>query len=642
MPSTARVRDGAAVLVFAILAWGARASLQPPRADPARSEALLRLHDEILGRRPRPIGSDALSDAREHLARALRARGCAPQVQIGWSCRPGACARVHNVWCRVGPAEGAAVVGLAHLDSVFAGPGAADDGAGVVAWVDALSRLDPAELRRPFVLAITDGEEQGLLGAELLFADPPFPEPIGVVVNLEARGTGGASLFFDAVGPNAFGAIFAGADLRHNGSSAFTAVYDLLPNDTDLSVVRRRGLSGVNHALIGGLPRYHTPLDDRAHLDPDSLAHHADAALAWVRALQDEPPPRAEAFADVLGLAVLRVPLGWMGPLAALAGLGWLGIAVRDRLRRPWAPLAALAGLLAVVAGAEGLGALAGTAWYAHPSAVQLAVTALVVAGILAVARVGTEIERWHAGLVLVGLATGGALAVDARFGIVWVPALLLALAARLAAWRRPALGVLGLAPLVGAATLPYAFGLADALTLEHPGIVAAATYLAAIGLLPMVRVDPRWIAVPAALSLVLAGVARGLPAFTADAPATENWAWRETDDEAVLSSPAHELRPAPVGLAPPAVAWGEETVIRPARRGVLFLQADGPLTVEGVAAEARGGLEIYGAPDEGVRIRGLPPGTGVWEWTSGLPVPVDRAGTVPIHVGDRTWRRAD
>eukprot|EP01035_Chromulina_nebulosa_P027663 gene27663-36412_t len=41
------------------------------------------------------------------------------------------------------------------------------------------------------IVILTDGEEAGLLGAELFFAEHPLRKRIGLLINLESRGGGG-------------------------------------------------------------------------------------------------------------------------------------------------------------------------------------------------------------------------------------------------------------------------------------------------------------------------------------------------------------------------------------------------------------------------------------------------------------------
>ncbi len=83
---------------------------------------------------------------------------------------------------------------MAHYDSVGAGPGAGDDGSGTAALLEvarALAREPDA--RHGLAWLFTDGEEVGLLGAQAFVEQHPLFPRVGVVVNVEARGSGGPS-----------------------------------------------------------------------------------------------------------------------------------------------------------------------------------------------------------------------------------------------------------------------------------------------------------------------------------------------------------------------------------------------------------------------------------------------------------------
>ncbi len=85
-----------------------------------------------------------------------------------------------------------AVALLAHHDSVWASPGAADDIAGVAAALEVARAIPQATQARDLVLLFTDAEELGLVGARAIFAPGAAADPIaariGVTINLEARG----------------------------------------------------------------------------------------------------------------------------------------------------------------------------------------------------------------------------------------------------------------------------------------------------------------------------------------------------------------------------------------------------------------------------------------------------------------------
>jgi hypothetical protein len=116
-------------------------------------------------------------------------------------------------------------------------------------------------------------------------------------------------------------------------------VYARMPNDTDLTVFIERDIPGVNFAFIDGVARYHTPLDDLTHLDPASVQHQGQNALAVVRALAEleagalaQPPTGQAVYADLLGLGLFSLPVNAVrvAAVAVLAAL-LLGVSVLRR-----------------------------------------------------------------------------------------------------------------------------------------------------------------------------------------------------------------------------------------------------------------------------------------------------------------------
>lgn len=300
---------------------------------------------------PHPTGSPANGRIRQTILAELERLGYDPQVQEGVSCNQGAaCANVRNIATRLEGrtpgSAGKAVLLMAHYDSVEAGPGVGDDLSGVAAVLEvarALKTGPPPE--GPVILLLTEGEELGLLGAELFVSRHPWAQEVGTVVNLEARGTAGPSLMFETIGNDAWPVgRYAGAAPRPITNSVYVTIYDNMPNDTDLTVFKNRaglGYQGLNFAFIENPGQYHTAYDDIEHVSPASLQHHGDNALAAVRALAGQapvsPPAWDVVFFDVLGFGVVRWPQGWTPVLAVLA-LVLVGVAVALALRRGEVP----------------------------------------------------------------------------------------------------------------------------------------------------------------------------------------------------------------------------------------------------------------------------------------------------------------
>jgi hypothetical protein len=278
---------------------------------------------------PHPVGSPANARVRERIVAHLRWLGYAPQIEESLACNPvGFCARVSNVVAYLrgtepGKVSGKSVLLMAHYDSVAAGPGASDDLTGVAAILEIARVLKAGPPpRQGVILLLVDGEEPGLLGARAFAESSPWMPRVGAVVNLEARGSAGPSLMFETSGPDAWAVSrYAANASRPFTSSLFSTIYRFMPNDTDLTIFKNRGLPGLNFAFIGRPNHYHTAVDNFANASPASLQHHGDNVLAAVRGLSEGnlalmPQGRAVYF-DFLRVVVVRWPAG----LSLLLGL---------------------------------------------------------------------------------------------------------------------------------------------------------------------------------------------------------------------------------------------------------------------------------------------------------------------------------
>src|SRR5690606_1126351 len=360
----------------------------------------------------------------------------------------------------------------------------------------------------PVALLFTDGEEAGLLGARAFLGHPLAPE-VGVVANLEARGSRGPSFLFETSADNAWLIrAFASQARRAVTSSLLYEVYRLLPNDTDLTEFRGFGMAGVNFAFVGGLPHYHTPLDSVANLSLASLQHHGENALAAARAFGDAdlaaPAGGAAVFTYVAPGLVLQAPLGATLPLALL-GLALVAAALVGARRARRVTLAGWGLGVAAVVGALVLAGLLGSGvpallsvvrpeaepWYARPLPTRVAVWAAAVLAVsLAVAPAARNAGRWGLALgawTVWAVVTAGVAAVlpgaaAELLVTLLVAALLLVVAAWLGRARRGwSLGATALAAAVAAYTwLPLAVDIEGGLGLALAGAGAGGGALGA------------------------------------------------------------------------------------------------------------------------------------------------------------------
>ena len=152
------------------------------------------------------------------------------------------------------------------------------------------------------------------------------------MVNLEARGGGGRAFMFETGRGNAetiglFSRAARRADGGASSSSLSIFVYENMPNGTDFTIPKDRGIGGVNFAFIGRPSQYHSPTATPANLDQGALQHIGSQALeatdALVRAQALPVASRNVVYGDYLGLFTIvhSLDLGWI-LLAVTAVLG--------------------------------------------------------------------------------------------------------------------------------------------------------------------------------------------------------------------------------------------------------------------------------------------------------------------------------
>lgn len=511
-------------LLFAIL-MGAGLAVTPPAVRAANAEgefdatvARARLARILGDEAPHPIDSARQDETRAALLAEIEAMGLKPEVRETFACRPHPdnplidCMMVRNIVFAIGPASGPAILAATHYDSVAAAPGASDAGIGVAAWLEVARVLSKEVLTRRVIFLITDGEEIALIGAHVFATQDADMNAAEALINLEARGTRGPALFFETNRPNA-DAIYAFARApRGMANSVMADVYEILPNNTDVTEFRRDGLDIINIALLDGLENYHTPQDSLASQDPRSLQHMGNIALYATRTLATRPDLGVQedmVYTDLAGRTFISAPSLAVRIALALSVLIALAVFWRAGAAGRWRALA-LAPLALVLTGvgAFALGyafnALRGGMefWYAQPEATRAWVILLAFLGAAKaqwLLRAPNAKQAGAAAMFWFG-ALGFALTfVTPGISILFaIPAVLYALGALISFFWPPAqrvgAGLAGALTLVVWAPLFYLVELALGFSMPIANaLVAAMIVLPFVGALIAVQGEARW-----------------------------------------------------------------------------------------------------------------------------------------------------
>ncbi len=350
----------------------------------------------------RPVGSEANARARAYVIDQLRLYGYEVRVQETDARRAelGRTVHVSNIVATLSGRRPEAIGIVSHYDSAPESPGAADDGLGVAVSLET-ARLVAARTERQwttFVL-VTDGEEAGLMGAAALVTDRVVASNLKVYINVEAAGSDGAAVLFQAGPGNGW---LTGAWSRFaphpRGGSFGIEIYRRLPNDTDFTILARESIPGLNFAAVDDGYTYHTARDEPERLTSRSLRMTGENVAAIVAALDRIDITKRErweaTYFDIGRVAALSYGMivSWVFAAAALlVGIvAWVRITsaalrLSGPLRWSFTVVWAIIGTAAIV------GAMSGTTWalraarevyhpwYAHPDRLFLLLIAVAI-----------------------------------------------------------------------------------------------------------------------------------------------------------------------------------------------------------------------------------------------------------------------
>jgi len=328
------------LILIALIYWAFKASMptykasEKPFEDGFSTKNALE-HVKNMAREPHAVGFKAHSSVRQYLMEELGKLGLNPEIQEGYTAGDwGNLSKAVNVLSRIkGTGEGKALLLLSHYDSSpHSSYGASDAASGVATILEGL-RAFLAQNPKPvndIIVLFTDAEELGLNGADLFVNKHPWAEDVGLVLNFEARGSGGPSYLLIETnrGNGKLIEEFIAAEPEYPvGNSLAYSIYKLLPNDTDLTVFREdRDIDGFNFAFIDDHYDYHTANDRFERLDLNSLAHQGSYLMPLLSYFSQSDLNNLKSLNDYIYFnlphyKLVTYPFEWIWPLLGLAAL---------------------------------------------------------------------------------------------------------------------------------------------------------------------------------------------------------------------------------------------------------------------------------------------------------------------------------
>ncbi|MDT0605916.1 M28 family peptidase [Croceitalea rosinachiae] len=292
-------------------------------------------HVKNISAEPHAVGFIGHERTAAYIIGELNKMGLQTSIQEGYTAGDwGNLSKATNIIAKIkGKESGKSLVLISHYDSSpHSSFGASDAGSGVATILEGVSAF-LAQNKTPkndIIILITDSEELGLNGADLFVKKHPLAKNIGLVLNFEARGSGGPSYMLIETNRGNSKLIEefvkANPDYPVANSLAYS-IYKMLPNDTDLTVFREDGdIEGFNFAFIDDHFDYHTALDTYERLDRKTLAHQGSYLMPLLDHFSENSLDNLKSLNDhvyfnIPFFKLVSYPFEWIWPMFGLAVL---------------------------------------------------------------------------------------------------------------------------------------------------------------------------------------------------------------------------------------------------------------------------------------------------------------------------------
>lgn len=350
-------------------------NLDEPNQNFSTQRALVHLKE--ISKEPHFLGSDAHLGVRNYIEQQLQKLGLETQIQEAYSVRDwGNLAKPKNIIAKIkGREDGKALLLLTHYDSnPHSSLGASDAGSGVVTILEGL-RAFLSENKTPkndIIILISDAEELGLNGADIFVNKHEWAKNVGLVLNFEARGSGGPSIMLVETNQGNAGLMeaFVKANPQYPvGNSLFYSIYKMLPNDTDLTRFREDAdIDGFNFAFVDDHFDYHTAMDTYERLDRKTLEHQGSYLMPMLNYFSEANLSALKSNEDFVyfNIPVFRMvkyPFSWIIPMLVVTIIAFFVLLIYGGRKRVFNRIQVWNGFLALLTSLVISGVIGFFAW---------------------------------------------------------------------------------------------------------------------------------------------------------------------------------------------------------------------------------------------------------------------------------------
>jgi hypothetical protein len=316
-------------------------------------------HLKEISKYPHFPGVAAHDSVRNYIKTELEKLGLAVEIQeqVAVNLKWRAATTTKNIVARVkGSGNGSALLLLSHYDSnPHSSLGASDAGSGVVVILEGIRAFLEQNISpiNDIIICITDAEELGLLGANAFVNHHRWAKDVKLVLNFEARGSGGPSYMLLETNSGNKKLIEAFKQTKAPypiANSLMYSIYKMLPNDTDLTVFREDGnIDGFNFAFIGDHFDYHTVQDSFERMDIKSFNHQVTYLLYGLdyfanNSLENLKSEQDFVYFSFPYVGLVYYPFSWVTPMVIVLGLVFIVLLFLGVLKSRLSPVGILKG----------------------------------------------------------------------------------------------------------------------------------------------------------------------------------------------------------------------------------------------------------------------------------------------------------